>query len=377
MVIEIDDSVFHGFDYLTNTEVNSLCNLALAGIEGNHLIVCPIPLSKVLASDKRLNEREQIFFKRMASEYPTWARVASQVKTSVLVMVDKVEHVETTAGTTKRHVLLKRFSSLDSIQPTKLVCEDFTDCTLLTAITQVFFRQSSLKNVSLKVDPVAGGGCNTWYALKRIQENEKRFAFCVVDTDLKPTSWKLGDTSKKVRNYMESCQSYRLGFHILKCHELENLTPDDLFSGRHKSFQVCCTQTGRNIAELGDQSLYDARLHLDIKRGLSLKDLLRCANTNSSSHTWMPLLSAIDAGRVFSDPRWASCIAGQRCQRASDCDCIIFKPLGDNLLAAVEIAWLRHGKDLWSSLPGYLKMFLEEVCLLIGSWGCAPSPQRS
>lgn len=377
MLISLNNDLVTNGGCFSNADISCFANLALAAIDGNHLIVCGRILSRLLAAEARLGNRERAFYARSIEEYTS---LGSAIHSAIRhINVSKDGDFSKDCLENGRQIInfpLSHFSSNNSLAPTKLVCENLNDCRWLKAATSAFMRTTNFRRSSLSLSYVAGGGDTTSEVLQDILSNSTALTVCVVDSDKKPGSWKLGETAKKVSAVANSTEHGRLEFILLDCHELENLTPDELLDDPRSRMQLACRDTGRRVAKLTNLGIRIPRLHIDMKNGLKLSVVLDSCRDTSFHADWRNFIEAVKSNRLDLDSNCVSCARSESCLNAPDCVCVIFNPLGGKLLLSVEEMWNRNGRELWHGLPEMIRQILSEVCNIILSFGCS-SPRRS
>jgi hypothetical protein len=377
MLISLNDDLVANNGHFSNSEIFCFANLALAAIEGNHLIVCGRSLSRMLAFDARLGGRERAFYARSIEEYTSLGAALHSAIRYINVSNSVVKTKECLGdGRQRINLPLSHFSSSNSLAPTRLVCENLNDCRWLKAATSALMRTTIFRRSSLSLSYVAGGGDTTSEVLQDILSNSTALTVCVVDSDKKPGSWKLGETAKKVSAVADSAELGRLEFILLDCHELENLTPDELLDDPRSRIHLACRDTGRRVAKLTEVGLRIPRLHIDMKNGLKLSDVFDSCRDTSFHHDWRDFIEAVKSNRLDLHSNCATCAQSGRCLSAPECECVICRPLGGKLLMSVEEMWNRSGRELWHGLPEMIRQILSEVCHIVLSFGCS-TPRRS
>jgi hypothetical protein len=375
MVILIKDSILLG-DGFSSSEIGCFANLALSSLEGQHLVICGRNIGRVLCADARLGERERAFYRRSVDEYTSLGGVIRACSAYIkVVRYGGRLKVTNEDGKSFFQTPLTAFNSLRSLAATKLLCENLSDCRWLTAATTAFMRQTTLRKSKLNLELIAGGGDATSETLRELLSFPDGLVICVVDSDKKPTAWKIGETAKKCIDVAASADETRFSFILLPCHELENLTPDELLDDPRTRINLSCKRTAVSIARLSKLGLHEARLHVDIKKGLKLEDIWKSWPNPDFSERWRPFVEALENGLLDVNEQCQICAASARCCRVRSCACTIFEPLGGGLLPSVEQWWKQAGTELWRGLPSFLMNLLNSVCAQIASFGCAPPRQ--
>lgn len=372
MLIHIDDSVAAGYAEITERERGALQNLALAGREGAHFILASRNLSGILSKDLEIGPRERSFYRDLHERYSTISGIRGIVSCSIRACKD-ASTLEASDDNEIR-VPLDYFSTLASVRPALLVCEHLSDCSVLREMAQaygVIVRSGS--GVRINFENRLGGGSNLAAVTEAVFLEGNRILLIVVDSDRKTPNGALGSTSLAAQRIFNQNRPNQVAakFVILRGKELENLLPDDFYrsefdNSQHHSdsvkFMCSLTEHGFNVA----------RLHVDIKEGLKVKQLFVAEGLPQDfSEVWTPVLNGVAETRLSSNQRCVTCANSFRCQSEEDCQCVLMMPHNSNLLEKGAEAWKRDKRSLWMSLSGPLRDAAIDISNVTFDWGCA------
>lgn len=376
MLIQLDDSICEGLATLSDEEWDALRNLAVAVKEGLHYLVVPRVLSALLSRDERLGLRERVIYREMNDRHSTNAVMAKNVITSVRLIRGVVPERIKISGRTEIRMPLAFFSMSKSSQATILLAENLSDCKLLRELTRAFVKSEGLGSARICFDDCLGGGATTSVLAEDIIKENRRLMFSVVDSDRQTPFGSLGSTALTIQRVYNSLLPVNADLHILRCRELENLMPDDFYVDEFGSHSDHKLSVDFLLSLLGS-GCDNARLHVDIKRGLLLKDVFMSPGMPSDFEAvWGPLAQAVADGRLPVSAGCRDCAIAEKCAKPAECSCVLMRSNGANLLERGRTVWERRSRELWNNLPYCLKQALAELCRSLFDWGCA-APKQS
>ena len=351
-------------------EKSALSNLALAAIEGHHFILTSRSTALTLSKADFLSERERLFFLYLFERYST----LGTIKQCDLSQVDIVLAADVPTLSPDQ-AYLETFANRSWTEPTVLLCEHQSDCNWLNAALSAFKKQdAAYLGLDSKFEFRLGGGDTTADVLKELMSSTSRWIVCVVDSDISISKPQLGGTADRVLQQASKQTTARVLVEVLECHELENLTPDQLFNEPRFVSGIKHEMLKRIpiLTKLGCSSL---RLRADFKEGLSLKLLFDYSKTNNICLS--NLTSEISESSPLLYALNRECLNATDCASKEDCQCIYFKGMGNRLLENTTKALIDKGNILWEHLPACLSNIINPLCKKLLDLGCAFPPIRS
>jgi len=377
MVIQLDSSINDGLEDLTDDEWSALVNLALAAREGQHYVVAPRALADRLSSHASLGPRERSLYKSLSERYATVAGMVSVVKVKIRV-TRCLTHRKQRSGDILEIILpLEFFSTTTSIQPPILLCENLNDCVLLWEMARVFGREIGLGTINPKLELRQGGGQTIATVAEHELARRARLLLVVVDSDRVTPKGGLGQTAKGALEVFSKSDSVLGDLLILNARELENLLPDAFYLDEFANHAIYGNSTAFLTAMIG-LGCGEARLYLDVKRGLLLSEILSCdSRPPDHERIWGAVVGCVADGRFPHCQSHRVCADGGVCATPKSCCCILVRSFGGSLLAKGTTAFQHNGRMLWRTLPSCLKAAISEVARPIFEWGCAAPFQPS
>jgi len=371
MLIQIDNSLFGSIDDLTHHEWDGLVNLAIAAREGNHYLIAPRLLAEELSKHERLGPREKSLYRTLCERYSTLAGMANSVATRVRVTRDLVPARGFCAAIEEIRLPLTFFAFSSSIQPSLLLCENLDDSRLIYEFARTFANIEHLAAIKTKLEMRSGGGSTTADVAADVLDNVKRLIFAVVDSDRDSPAAPIGVTAQRVKRVFDSRNQVISQLIVLSGRELENLLPDDFYRekfGGHPDHG----DSANFITSLSEHGCVEARLHIDIKEGLKLCDLLGSVGRSSDFNAvWGGVVALIAERRLPCSEPCSLCAGDEICRTPSSCVCVLTSPNRSSLLEIGCADFGRHGRKWWMALPEHLKAPIMELARKIFDWGCA------
>ncbi len=377
MLIQLDDSLRGSIEELTQPEWDGLINLAVAAREGHHFLIAPRALAETLSQQAALGLRERTLYKTLNDRYSTLAGMANQVSIRVRVTRDLVAERVARGAIVEITLPLSFFSSTTAIQPAILLCENLDDCELIYEFVRAFAHAERLGAIKTSLEMRSGGGSTTANVAGAVLSAGKRMLVAVVDSDRESPGGALGGTASNTRREFNHWGLATGELIILNGRDLENLLPDEFYQNEFGQD----ADHGNSVAfltALADSNCGTARLHIDIKKGLILKDILVRANPPQDFHdVWGTVVNRVAERRLPCSEACVTCAGADSCSSPEACGCILTRSNSANLLSRGSEGFRRNGLDWWRTLPTWLKPPASELARTVFDWGCAGAFQPS
>lgn len=234
MLIAFSDSLIQSRDLtkdMCDDARDALVNLSTAVYEGHHVISCsPQTLGRVLElgdnlgvlAVERFRQAKRVLKDSNALKPQMWSYVEVQesgTPPSVVVRSQQVWPIIFRVG-------LDYFRRSQQAQAASMVGEDERDSKMYQALGAAMATR--VRGFHCSLNAVAGGGQNTGRTFAA--QAAKGPTLCIVDTDRVAPDAPLKETALEAQqNYYRLRAENRVAdLHILPCHELENLLPEQL-----------------------------------------------------------------------------------------------------------------------------------------------------
>lgn len=371
MLIQLDDSLHESIGELTQPEWDGLINLAVAAREGHHYLIAPRSLAKALSQQMTLGLRERTLYKTLNDRYSTIAGMANQVKTTVRVTRDLVPSRIQRGTAVEITLPLSYFSSITSIQPAILLCENLDDCALIYEFVRTFAHDKRLGSIKTSLEMRSGGGSTTADVASAVLDAGKRLLLTIVDSDKESPAGALGQTASSTRRIFLDHNLTTAELIILNGRDLENFLPDEFYQTEFGQD----ADHGSSVAfltALSDANCGLARLHIDIKKGLKLNDiLLRTNRPQDYQEVWGIVIDRVAERRLPCSEMCVTCADADSCVSPEACGCVLTRANNASLLSRGSSTFRRKGRDWWRNLPVCLKVPAHELARTVFDWGCA------
>jgi hypothetical protein len=377
MLIQLDDSLRESIEELTQPEWDGLINLAVAAREGHHFLIAPRALAETLSKQTTLGLRERTLYKTLNDRYSTLAGMANQVSFRVRVTRDLVANRVVRGAIVEITLPLSVFSSTTAIQPAILLCENLDDCELIYEFVRAFAHAERLGAIKTSLEMRSGGGSTTADVAGAVLSAGKRMLVAVVDSDRVSPCGALGGTASNTLREFNNWGSPTGELIILKARDLENLLPDEFYRNEF-SHDADHGSSVAFLTALADSNCGDARLHIDIKKGLVLKDILAGpSRPQDFGNVWGTVVNRVEERRLPCSEACVTCADADSCSSPEACGCILTRSNSANLLSRGSVGFRRNGRDWWRTLPHWLKTPANELARTVFDWGCAGAFQPS
>ena len=241
--------------------------LALMLRSGAHLVSGDRNTLAAIANLEEISSSARAVFRRAVARHAQANSVLEHVSTYALVYFGNDELTSSvTNGKKVIKIPISRIPNLIAQISTEIVYEDINDATIYNIVAQ-WYSENILNNphLSIKSNPVQGGGSRTYDIYNAKQNAAETFCLCITDSDKKYPTDTAGETSTKVRQVEDFLKP--LSFHLdLDFHEIENLIPLSFLDG------IAGTNDAKEIIAAlrtaDGNERREAKLYWDYKKGI-------------------------------------------------------------------------------------------------------------
>ena len=298
------------------SRLRGITNLVQSHANGQHIVVAPPSICRVLETCPRLSEEHRTTATKMRARFSELA----ELKNILAIYGELTFTSDSPSFQNGVWAIPVDWIAQHGIEATNLICEDLYDCALSEQAAQDFLNDSDLSKLKLALDHINGGGNNTHRVLTDRALTRQKVSLCVVDSDRAEPSnaAPFGTTAQNCK------QVAGAGLYELVCtqgRELENHIPSRLVDRLRPLWQGNVPSTTYVNLE---RDVPGVSLYADLKSGLKKYDLR--VMTGQQIHFWTVAATAL------THCNHQCC--GEQCaaRDSGDCRCAIVDPLGRTLL---------------------------------------------
>lgn len=380
MLFEIDESVSE----LLSSEVGELDRqaiqrLAVAAMEGNHRLTGRRKVLQRLAETPGIAPRESAALIRAASKVAEDGQLPRKLKVFGRVVSSTDENPTAHIIGRQRIITfpLRWFDNTAKIQPVILLGENLSDVSVYQMVGEVGTVLARYGYLILSVSRQQGGGSTIGQVLGDVAA-ASAICICIVDSDKVCALGTEGGTALSVARFRD-CATFPL-IDVLLTHgrDLENALPNSFYrssygaGSRHE-------QMTDVLIELSIRGEHELRRHIDVKKGLVLRDLLGYMPGSPEEAFWsnrLPTLLAIRGINATMLPCTSSGVCGAL--RRSDCTCRVVNGNTDDILKTFADAYRGYDRfALARQLDDSVSGEWESLGSAIASWCCGDSRLRN
>ncbi len=379
MLFEIDESVSELLaGELSGQDHQAIVYLAIAAAEGNHRITGRRKVLQQLAETPGMTDRQKAAFIRAAGKVTEEGMLPRRLNVLGRVIASTDTRPSAIINGSQRVITfpLRWFDLTAKIQPVILLAENLSDVKVYQTIGEAGSVLASLGYVFHSISPRHGGGSTIGQVLRGIAQSDL-ICLCLVDSDKACPQSIEGDTARSVAQF-RNVQTYPLIEVLLTLgRDLENALPDSFYKitysagSQHESM-------AQTLLELSLQGERDIRRHLDVKKGLVLRDVFGFTAGSPEVGFWqtgLTILLGIRGINITSFPcnNKGVCTKTKR----TECECQIVSGNAANILEDFTAA--NQGTDrftLGQRLDASVRDEWIALGSIIASWCCGDSRLR-
>ena len=285
MLFVVDSSIealLSGVD-VYDADVDALDLLAVAVAEGKHRMTGARGTLRALFRQTRLHRRTHAVLHEAITRVE--ADLALQDSMSVYALVNSSNAMRPTSefieGKRIVNVPLRWIDDSEKVQPTILLAENLVDASILENMVRAVREFDPTLGIPIRSRHLLGGGQTTAAVFNELATRDVLCA-CVVDSDRRCPLGPAGNTAKALQDGNDLTRFPMASVVQTIGMDLENTLPDLFFEEVYGN-DVNHTPTIAVIKRLTELGERDARSHLDLKKGLTLRDVFKGGGGLSSA----------------------------------------------------------------------------------------------
>lgn len=263
----------------------------------------------------------------------------------------------------------KKIHATNILNRVVLLSENHRDTEFYRIMAIAVAQEENIGNVNIQFDPNGGGGRTTSDEYSYIQSQNERICLCIVDSDAKYPGSRPGDTAKAVLSLDDPSRPLSR-IVITTSMEIENLIPTIVikdYLGDKNPLRVALDV----YEKINENGFTTARLHVDVKNGLRLRELIDKPENSPYYAYWKPVAEAI----LETEVNPGVCHVDASCDRRS-CTCVVIPHLGSNILEqTLPIMRTYLGRQFVQWLDDVMVDEWKRVGRLVIDWCCGSSPK--
>ena len=381
MLLVLDDSLNNKTEEFFENAAPAIENIATAAREGKHILSGNRELLQRLSKLSCISRISSASIKKCQEQMPEYANLKNIASDYVQVMPDGNDRINIIGGQRIINIPLQKFTDTSMIQESVLIGENLIDCEFYKIVAEVYSSKNNLGRLKIRHEGRLGGGSTIVDVYKQTQDEDKRPCLCVADSDKKCPSSDIGEIVRKLDRIDDETKPISRYVHIL-CREAENMLSC-------KQLELACSKTESRLKAL--QSLNDiekcndeARLYIDIKKGLELIEVFKLSPDNSCRIYWIDFFSGFCRSCGYSKN---PCLRNSGCYVKEDncylkeaegsCECTIMLGFGDSIFEnVVEQLKLNTAQKVAEMLSPFVYAEWMRVGHIVFSW-CVGRSHRS
>lgn len=354
--------------------IDLLEDLARHRQSGVHLITGSRSLLKTITNLSNLSRKSSDVYLFVLEELTQLRNVTTLLARRIEVTDEYATNVITNSdGSQTFQIPYRKLQKLSIFNKTILLSENLLDSKIYAHIADAYLAMNGLRGIKLDFEKRGGGGSTIADEYHEIQQNQERLCLCVVDSDKKTPNSTIGSTAKNVTAKDDSnillCEVA-----IIEPRDIENLFPASVL---REIVQEASKLSMIEVLETIDScpTNPDARYHLDIKKGITLGEVLHAPAQEEFHKYWKTIL----ARHGFS--KNCACSVSANCNSPGECTCIIAEGLGDKIAEVFFDKFLNvsssHKVIERVSTIEHLRSNWESIGRIIAAWGCGSQVIRT
>ncbi len=322
MLIWIDPSI---------TQINWGNNAdACSGIEavfrafylGDHFVLSDRSTLTTLKNRVEFSNVTRLTINKIINDLPILGDLKNQVSIKVNVVnnpdIDYIKLTENTWNISLQHL------GRTGISKSILLAENLDDASLYIHAGRQYKIANKI-NAEQSIERAHGGGSTTPECLQNLTSNEKKFCFCITDSDRECPDDTMGAMAARCKKIASETQA--VAKHMdLQVREIENLIPLSFIKEAIPPTHIELWENHEKLIACRN----DLHSYVDLKEGLQLSRLLSLPNGSPRKQYWMSILDSLTNKALFSSP----CDSKNSCIQPI-CNCIVANGFGPALSKTV------------------------------------------
>lgn len=320
MLVELADDLLDG---VNDDEIQALELLLHARRLGYHLLTGSRDVFAKLPQVVNLSDSAVTILGRARRRQMEKAQLIESTNHRLRVARQEGPKTDLVNGVIIVTLRLSHFRELCAPAETVVLGENIDDAYLGVAMADVFRVSEGLSTVAMRFRPDGGGGSTTATSFRQYRD-DPRLCICVVDSDRRCPTARLGNTAAMVIDEMDVDKPWAIVVSN-RYRSAENALSTRMIQAAVSNAPELLAKIPA-IEEL-DRVAPEIRNYCDLKNGTRLKDVFALP-ADPCGRYWENRLGAL--GGLASARN--DCITQGSCSDQDYCDCWIMPKMGDNLL---------------------------------------------
>lgn len=229
----------------------------------------------------------------------------------------------------------------DLIQESRVLCEDVSDASFFQKISEHYIKENSIGNISLKFEPIHGGGGLICVQFQNHIDSKNKFCLAFCDNDIRYPGSEIGSTLNDLQSINKN-GNHLCEYIDIDAHEIENLVPFNYIDSIQQNYHNI--QGIIFLKKVLDSDKREDLKYLDLKKGI-------CKSKVVDNNDYLNF--ALSLQEFCDTPIEAHLITGLPADKQIVPNVgKIMKPLLDNseLFSTVTPELLEYQKEQWNRI---------------------------
>lgn len=349
--------------------IEALQLLASAYRRGSHLITASRSTLMILKDCPHLSRIDQSAYLKMLNDLPGTGVYSKFIRKVIVVAQSGVLDSYMSGQCLVIRISAGHVSNHHIVFETVFLSENLTDLYLYEMIAKVYQVLARIGTITLRYDPVGGGGSTTAEQYQAYQSAKNRLCLCIADSDRKYPHARRGGTCRE----LEDVDDPNLPLCELVCLNVQEA--ENLISNRMYHEALCSNpdqmRTVAELERLDASPRADSRHYLDLKEGIRLLEIIHPNADPQFAAYWSSVFAQLGH-------RTDRCWLNADCDSKDDCQCVVGR-LGRTVLETVIEQVLRKNSihKLAEMLDDLVAPEWVRLGELITAWLCGRSERHS
>ncbi|WEJ74573.1 hypothetical protein [Pseudomonas sp. PSE14] len=255
-------------------KIRAIENILISHGECRHAVWMPVDIVQELLSANRFSEYAQRILYDLRSSVVETRGIEKNFSFHVEVDFSNAKTLQ--PSNNKTLIGYSHLVNATTLNKSVFLAENLRDAEIFSLGAESYlFHNQLYRSYGISLERAPGGGNTTFDYFSKLEE-ESKFFFCIIDSDLKHPKGPIGSTAKRFSETPSGYHEKRF-LRILDCHEIENIIP----------LQVVRAVTNGEIEKGLTYRLNrckEDRKHPDHKSGLSIDQAIDQDDKYNSDH---------------------------------------------------------------------------------------------
>jgi len=251
--------------------------------ESKHLVKIDYDLIDVLLEKTTNNDcRSVLLLIKNTYAFLSYDKIKYYVK---VVEEGIIMNIDNLNGFKILNLSIDLFQTTDLIQESRILCEDLSDASFFQKISEHYIKENSIGNISLKFEPIHGGGVLICVQFQKHINSMNKFCLAFCDNDVRYPGSTIGSTLQNLQHVNRN-GNLLCDYIEIDAHEIENLVPfnyiDCIRQNEHNLDGIIFLKSIFNSAKKEDLKYFD------IKKGICKSKIIGDQNYRSYAISLQP-----------------------------------------------------------------------------------------